>query len=63
MSLKLKKWSGINPDDESDDFQPEVAVDAEIYGSEGICNTFNFYLFRLNSVFLFYLFGVHVNTI
>lgn len=23
-SLKLKKWSGINADGDSDDFQPEV---------------------------------------
>ena len=64
--LKYKKWLGINPDDDSDDFQPEVGVDAEIYGSEGIWkefNAFNFYLFRSNRVFLFYLFGVHVNTI
>ena len=34
--LKLNKWLGINPDDDSDDFQPEVGMDAEIYGSEGI---------------------------
>ena len=34
--LKLKKWLGINSDDGSDDFQPEVGMDAEISGSEGI---------------------------
>ena len=33
---KLKKWLSINPDDDSDDFQPEVGMDAEIYGSEDI---------------------------